>query len=1066
MITILLILFLIAGLQRILPKFSVERSVTTSMLFIGIILIGGISLIRLPQELFPPITYPQLTVATSYANAAPEEIETLITKTIEEAISTVKNIKEIRSTSKEGLSLVIADFHWGTDMNIAALNMREKIDLVKESLPRDAEEPIVLKYNPYDRPILILSVTGKQRPEELLQISRKIIKDKLEKIEGVASAGITGGKEREIMVDIDQAQLKGSHTDLLKVVDALKNSNLNYPAGTTKEKFYEYLIRTMGEFEKISDIGNVPISLYDIAEEDKKEKSEGKSKRERERSIIHKKRMFLLKDVADIKDTFKEPTSYSRYNGKANISIAIQKQADANTIQTAKKIRTELERLKETSLPNGVKIEIVYDQSIYIKDSITGVASAAWQGGLLAFIVLLVFLRKLGSASVVTLSIPISIFATFGLMYFQGFSINMMSLGGLALGVGMLVDNAIVAVENIYRYRELGTAKKESSVKGAIQVAGPIVASTLTTVAVFLPMAFLVGVAGQIFRDLAFTIAFSLTASMFVALSLIPMLTSQGRDKKPTIPKKSKKSFDFITPLIKIDEKIVKLFMRFKYTGLLVIFILFLISLGLLNTVEKELMPKVDTGQFNLKITLLTGTKLDVTNKTTKRIEDYLFIQDEIDSITTIVGSPRRSSTESGFDTLGSHQAQVVINLKAQRNVSTQEFVQRIKEGISDMNLTSAEIDYIMQESQISAGGGTSAPIIVKVNGLKIDKLNNLAKKVYLEMSSIKGLYGIKTTIARPSPETKIRVNKDKASLYSLNVRDIAQTALISIKGLVATKFKEEGNEYDITVRLDPKYKKDLTGLQGIEILSSQGFAVPLNEVAALSKGKGPSRIERFDQQKVIFVNANIFGESLSTVSEKVEKIIEEMEIEEGYSVDLVGETEEAKKSFANLLFILFLSITLVYMIMASQFESTWQPFIIMFTVPFSIIGVAPALLITGTSLNIITILGVIILGGIVVNNGIVLIEYINEMRAEGKSIVDSAIEASKTRLRPIIMTALTTVLGLTPMAIARGSGAELRAPLAITVMGGLILATTLTLWVIPVLYVIAAGWIEKFKKK
>lgn len=1058
MITIIIALFIIAGLQRVLPKFSVNRSVTTAMIFIGIGLFGIISATRLPEELYPSITYPQLTVATTYANAAPEEIETLITKIIEEAISTVKNIKQIRSVSKEGLSLVIADFNWGIDMNIAALNMREKIDLVKEMLPRDAEEPIVLKYNPYAMPILIISVTGEQPTEELLKISKKVIKDKLEKLEGVASANITGGREREIIVDVDMAELKAANIDLLTVVEALKNSNLNYPAGTTKEKFYEYLLRTMGEFEKVSEIPQTPISLYDVEEETKREKEESRpGYREQEKRIIHKKRVFLLRDIAKVEDTFEEPASYSRYNGKDNISIAVQKQADANIIRTVEKVKLELTRLKDI-LPKGVNVEIVYDESDYIKSSINGVTEAAWQGGLLAFLVLCMFLWNFYSAFIVTISIPISILATFGLMYFQGFTINMMSLGGLALGVGMLVDNAIVAVENIYRHQQLEVPKKEASIIGTEQVGGPIIASTLTTVAVFLPMVFLGGVIGQIFKDISFTITFSLTASMFAALSLIPLLAS--RKTFPT------QKFDITKLLTYINEKILGLFMRNKISGLLIVGITFFVSLGLLGTVNRELMPKVDTGKFTLKVDLPTGTKLEITNNICKKIEEVLLKQKEIYSVNTIVGSAKRTAAEASYETLGSHQGQITISLLKDRKITTAEFVQRIRELFQPIIPKYTKLEYIMQEGQFTTGGETTAPVVIKLHGTDINKLNELAANVAAKISNIKGLYGIETTIASPSPETKVEVDKDKASLYGINVRDIAQTALIAIKGLTATKFKEEGNEYDVTVRLDPKYKKNITGLEGIQIHSPHGFAVSLNELAKLKRGKGPSEIRRFDQQKVIFVSANLFKETLKSVSEKIDSIISGIQKLEGYTIELTGETEETKQSQRNLIFILVLAFTLVYMIMASQFESLWQPFVIMFTVPFSVIGVSLALFITRTSINAVSLLGIIILGGVVVNNAIVLIQYINDMRKEGKPLTESAIEASKIRLRPILMTTLTTVLGLTPMAVSRGEGSEMRSPLAITVMGGLIFATMLTLWVIPVLYVIVANLLEKFKKK
>lgn len=1066
MITVVILLLVITVLQRFLPRFSVYRPVTVTMIFLAIVLVGIIGLSNLPRELFPPITYPQLTVATSYANAAPEEIETLITKIIEEAISTVKNLKEINSVSKEGISLVTASFSWGTNMDLAALNMREKIDLVKEMLPRDAEDPVVLKFNPYALPVAVLSVTGELSSEELLKISQKIIKDKLEKLEGVASASITGGREREIQVEVDQAQLKSAHIDLLIVTEALKNANLNYPAGTTKEKFYEYLIRTMGEYQTVGEIPETPVGLYDVEEEERKEREEKRTYyKEQESRLAHKKRLILLKDVAVVKDTFKEPTSFSRFNGKDNISISIQKQADANTIKTVDLAKKELRNIRHL-LPRGVHVQVIYDQSAFIKGAIGTVSNAAWQGGILAFLVLFFFLRNIRASLIVALSIPFSILATFFMMFFQGLSLNMMSLGGLALGIGMLVDNAIVAVENIYRHQTMGKDRAAAAIIGTEQVAGPIIASTLTTVAVFLPMIFLAGLAGQIFRDLSYTITFSLTASMFIALTLIPLLTSRSSVTPVADGEKPirKVRFNFIPFLVRWNEKILSLFMKFKIMGLSIVTLAFLGSLLLFQTLDRELLPKVDTGQFTLKLGLPTGTKLETTEAVTKRIESHLLKQPEVESVADSGGSGRRTGVEAVLETMGSNQSQIIINLKKKRDITTQQFVQRLKEDIDNMGITRLKVDYLLQESIYATGVELSAPIIVRVHGTDLDKLINLAEKVKLAISKIQGIYGLKDTIPSRSPERKIVVNKDKASVYGINVRDVAQTALIAIKGLVATKFKEAGYEYDITVRLSPK-DRTTTSLKGIQINSTQGFSVPLDELAKLTRGLGPSEIKRYDQQRVVFITANIFGTGLKAVSDKVTDVIDIVEKPEGYEIRISGETEEAKKSFTNLIFILGLAFTLVYMIMASQFESIWQPFIIMFTVPFSIIGVSIALFVTHTSLNIAAILGIIILGGVVVNNAIVLIEYLNQARAEGKELVEAAIESSKIRLRPILMTALTTILGLTPMAISKGEGSEISSPLAITVMGGLILATILTLWIIPVLYVIAAKLLDKFKK-
>ena len=488
-----------------LPDISVRRPVTTTMVFLGVLLLGFISWTRLPQELFPPITYPQITVASTYECAAPEEMETVVRKIIVESVGTVNNIKRISSTSREGLSLVMAEFNWGTNMDFAALDVREKIDLIKERLPRESGEPIVMKFNPFDLPIMTLSITGEKSPLELREISHRIIKDEIEKIEGVAQAEISGGEEREILVEIDQARLQASGVSLINVVDFLKAANLNYPAGTIKEAFYEYLVRTMGEFKEVKEIAEIATGVDETRSDIRGLRPEALEEEEEPQ-----RRLIFLKDIARVKDTTKERTSISRYNGQENISLFIKKQSGANTLRVANRVRRAVEKLIQ-ELPKGMKIDIVYDSSFVVKEAITGVRDAALCGGVLAFFILLFFLRNVRSSLIVTVAIPISILATFSLMFFGKISLNMMSLGGLALGVGMLVDNAVVVMESIFRAKK--GDPKDAAIKGANEVTNAIIASTLTTICVFLPMVFVVGLTGQLFKELAFTVTFSLIAS-------------------------------------------------------------------------------------------------------------------------------------------------------------------------------------------------------------------------------------------------------------------------------------------------------------------------------------------------------------------------------------------------------------------------------------------------------------------------------------------------------------------------------------------------------------------------
>ncbi|MDA7857862.1 efflux RND transporter permease subunit [bacterium] len=1094
-----------------LANFSVKRPVTTIMIFLGVILLGIISWDRLPQELFPPMVYPQLTVVARYANAAPEEIENLITKVVEEAIGTVRNLKSVKSISKEGVSLVTAEFTWGTDMDFAALGLREKIDLIKDRLPRDSEEPIVMKFNPFALPTMIFSITGPQSPVELLRITRRVIKDRIEKVEGVASATTSGGQEREILVEVDQGRLYASNISILTVVDALKSANVNYPAGTTKQDFYEYLIRTMGEFESISEIEDTVVAV----DEGREPGTPYSDKRT--------SRLIFLKEIGDVKDAVKEKTSLSRYNGQENISLSIQKQAAANTIKTAKRIREELKLIK-ASLPKSVKVDIIYDQSIFIKNSIDGVKNAAIQGGILAFFVLLFFLRNVRNSVIVATTIPISMMAVISMMYFKGLTLNMMSLGGLALGVGMLVDNAIVVVENVARHRRAKKDIKEAAIDGTNEVSGAIASSTLTSVAVFLPMVFAAGIAGQIFKELCFTVTFALFASLGVAMTLIPRLAStpirqfkwfskrkgaihcarndgfnklnpynsgQGSPVVPTtgsnqVPPPSRLSSFFsrlssLQGLTRFYTKLLRIFLIRKTLSLGIVFLIFVGSIFLLMGIDKEFMPKIDEGEFIIKVNMPMGTKLEITDSVVGKIEELLWKIPEIKNATVNAGS----SSKTGIETLGSHQGRIIVNLHKKwpkrgmfRNEirpfaeklripgkkprPTQEVIQALKIQVERKNLGGAGVEYVLQDSVFKSMVQASAPIVVEVKGQNLGVLKNLSENIRNRIKRIRGIYGVKTSLTQPAPETKVEVNKDRASAFSLSVTDIARTALIAIKGVVATKFKEEGKEINIKVRLREEDRNDITKLRGLLVHSPMNVEVPLNEVAKITSGKGPSEIRRINQQRAILISANIFKRGLTEVTKEVTQVLSKCHRLTGYSIILAGESKEIRESFKSLQFILMLSILLVYMIMAAQFESLWQPFIIMLTLPLSVIGIALILFITGTPLSAVALLGVIMLGGIVVNNGIVLIDYINNLRKKGVEIREAIIRAGRIRLRPILMTTLTTVLGLLPMALGLGEGAELRAPLAITVMGGLLVSTCLTLLVIPTFYLISAKLMKK----
>jgi hydrophobic/amphiphilic exporter-1 (mainly G- bacteria), HAE1 family len=1048
-----------------LPNFSMRRPVTIIMFFSGIILFGLISWTRLQQELYPPITYPQLSVITFYKDAAPEEMEILVTKPVEEAVGTVSGVRRISSISKEETSLVVAEFNWGTNMDFAALGVREKIDLIKESLPRGSEDPIVMKFNPFELPLLVLNITADNiDPAELRQITSKIIKNEIEKADGVAAANITGGRIPEVLVNVDQDRLMSKGLALNKVVEAISKANLNYPAGTIEESFYEYLIRTIGEFQVVDEIANVVIGL-----DDRRKKSEftgfgpyDQSEAD-DKSMPHT-RLIFLREIATVKETLKERTSISRFNNQDNISLSVQKQADANTLHVANNVKGIIARLKSI-LPKGISINIVADQSIAINTNVRGVRDAALQGGLLAFLVLLFFLRNVKSAAIVALNIPVSMMVVFALMFLSGITINMISLGGLALGVGMLVDNGIVVIENIYRYRqEEKRPVKEASICGANEVSGAIAGSTLTTIAVFLPMIFVVGIAGQICKDLAFTVTFSLLGSLVAALTLIPILSAKV-DDIPTVGVDEEKGIAgaMLGVLQNFTQRVLVFFIDNKRLCLIAVLIVFIGSCLLLPFLDTELMPKVDQGQFTIKLDLPPGTRVDFTDTVVKRIESYLFEMPEVDSVTVNIGSTKEKKGTALLETMGSHQAQIIVNLKPKsspgktgpeyRFTSTAGVLQKIKDQIGAKELSGATVEYILQESVFQSAFQAGAPIVVEIKGQELNILRNITSDVEAALKTIPGIYSIRNTLVAPAPEVKVNVFKDKAATYNLSTSDIALTAQTAVKGYIATKFKQEGEEIDIKVQLQEKDRDNMAKVRQLQLNSPLGIDVPLSELAYLSIGRGPSEIKRQDQERMVAVSASIFQRSFKEVADTITAMLSNLKISSGYSAQLTGEREQIQESFRSLQMALILSILLVYMIMASQFESLWQPFVILFTIPLSIIGVIAILLITKTPLSVMVILGVIVLGGVVVNNGIVLIDYTNILRDKGMNAYDAVITASRRRLRPIIMTALTTILGLVPLAFALNEGAELQQPMAIAVIGGLAVSTFLSLIVIPTIY-------------
>lgn len=1058
-----------------IAEFSVTKKVTVVMGTLGMIMLGVLSFARLPQELFPPINFPQVTIVTNYANAAPEEIETLITKPIEESISSVAGVKRIESISREGRSTVSVLFNWGQDIDFAALAVREKIDQIKERLPKEAEDPTVLKFDPLSRPVMILSVSAEDiEPARLKVLTEKMLKDNLEKVEGVASAAVSGGLNREIIVEIDQPRLQANQLSLLGVVDQIEHANISYPAGSIKKGLYEYMIRTSGEFRSVNEI-NFSVAGVDTIKKMQREensfleKGDGSIRdtldglRTEVKREMLEKRLVLIRDIGTVVDGLAEKTSVSRYNHHENISIAIQKQGNANTITLVDEIRKMLNFLTPDLDSRGIKFEIVYDHSVFIRKSLEDLFSEAQSGCLLAFIILWIFLRAFLPAFVVTISIPMTVMMVFFMMGVAGVTINTMSLGGLALGVGMMVDTSIVVLENVFRRRQLGEEPEFAAIEGTAEVVVPVISSNLTTIAVFFPLiVFVPGIPGQLFKDLSWTVIFSQIFSTIVPITLVAMLTVYLKVSKAQYhPWAWTKSI-----LKRLDPSRSLLSQNLFLLSMIGIVALFFVAaMSLLPNIEREVLPKIDQGQFLIRVDMPMGTRLEVTDRVTKHIEKAIQDVPETQDVAVTIGSEKNKQGEVQVETMRSSQALILVKLKKERKVSSADVVEQIRGKLAAQDLEEATLNFVMQESEFAFAEGGSKPILIEVKGYDFQALENLVGRVKKELGDIPGVIAIQDDMGEPTPETKLDIDKRRASLYGISALDIALTAKAALEGVVATQYREKGREYDVRVRLSGADLENIENLNSLLIYSQVlNELIPMKEIATIQRGLGPSEIRRINQERTVIVSADIAKEmKTNDVLAEVQRMLARLKIPSDFQVALSGKAKEVKENFSKLTFAFALSILLVYMIMASQFESFIQPMIIMVTVPLSFIGVVTALIVSGTSLNVISLLGVVMLGGVAVNNGIILIEYINQLRGEGWDVAEAAFEAAKVRTRPILMSATTTIVGLLPLALGLGEGAELRAPMAVTVMGGMISSTFLTLVIVPSIYILVTRATDHF---
>lgn len=1023
---------------------AIRRRITTTMAFTGLCLIGAISASRLPVELLPDIELPRLTVITPFENAAPSEIEKLVTSRIEEAVTGVSGVTSVSSESIEGLSIVKITFQWGTDMDMALIEAKEKADLVKGELPEDTGQSIVVKYDPSDDPVMIYSVSlsSGESTSARRRVEKEIVPF-IERINGVSLVDILGGDKREIHVDIDNARLFAHNLSLSDVARRIDLSNYNYPAGNLVKGDMEYQVRTVGEFRNLDDIRSVTAGYN-------------------ENGIP-----VYLRDIASIEDTFKEKKSIVRFNGIESVALLVRKEPGKNTIETCNNVRTVMEEINTRS-KNDFNIRCVYDQSQFIQNSIDNVTLDAILGGIISFIILFLFMKRLGPPVIICATIPVSVLGTFILMDVFGISINTMSLGGLAIGIGMIVDAGTVVLESIYMQEPSGgtLSRMEAAVKGAVEVAVPVIVSVLSSVVVFMPIVFLSGLAGALFRDLALTVSFSLFISLIAAVTLIPMLSTIDV-KLPAsmkLPGKFRLSFDPVAMTDRFMERMVVLYEHAIHYSLANRKLVILSGLGSLAAgiilflpVKSEIMPRVDPGEFSIEIEMPGGTPLAKTEAYCAQIEKSISGISSVDYVFTRAGCDPDDTISERISGHGAEYGIIRVFLKNSWGVSTSDAIENVKKTIPQGE--NVQVVFKLKEDVVaSLFSGSGKNFNVEIAGNDITTLRESGKKLKSIVSGYDGARNVSTLFDRETPELRLDINRDSASSLGMSIEDVASSVAMAVKGEIASRLRENDEETDIRIRLAGSDRSDVESIERIPVMSGTGVAIPVSRIARIVPGSASVKIVRREQSRINIVSADIVSDIddfISTISSR----LSEARINESVTVKIADAGEEIAKAMKSMGFALVLAVVFIYMLLAAQFQSFINPLIVMLSIPVTMLGISLAMILTGVTLNINSGIGIIMLSGNVVSSAIMLFDCIEHNRSQGLGIEESLVLAGKERLKPIIMTVLTTIVALVPIAIGIGQGSEIQKPLAVTVIGGLTVSTVLTLLFIPAVYYAVCSW-------
>ena len=1024
-----------------LSEFSVKRPLTILMVFLVIFLFGVISLSKLGMDLLPKIEPPAISVLVPYPGGSATDVENDITKYLEDQLSTVNNLDKLRSVSKDNLSMVTCQFKWGTNLDVVSNDVRDKVDLAKPDIKEHApesREPMLFKFSSATAPIMAVTINATETWPQLYHIVDKQISDPLKRIRGVGSIMIYGGLRRQINVRFNWQKLEAYNLSPQMIIGALKQENLDMPSGDVKMGKRKYYIRVAGRFENIEDIKNIIVGGY-----------QGNP--------------IYLKDVAEVKDSFEEQMMKAWGNSKDAIVLIIQKQSGANTVEVCRAMKDFFQKVKK-DLPPDVNIAIPMDNSEFILNSIRNLTQTLLVSCFLVILVTLLFLRKTLASVIVSLSIPFSLIVVFIFLYMRGFTINVVSLMSLAVAVGMIVDNSIVVLENITRHIDSGQKPREAAVFAASEVGTAITASALTTIVVFSPLMFVTGLAGILFKQLGSIISIAIFASLFVALTLTPMLSSLwlkpfNHNKKNRAVSKfflwGEKIFNAIENRY---EKILTFSLANKQKILIPLVLVFLLSLMLTKFIGTDLMPDVDTGDVRVDFSLSESACLKETEKIAFKVDEfYKNFVPEKDKYYTFIGESKKGMGAALGMEEGSNIGQSGVKLvpKNKRRRSAQDIASLLRKKTKQIpGIEKISVVATTPIKQVFMGGGKQ--VEVEIIGYSLEKTNELAEKIRIIMEETEGAIDIRISRKKPRFEVWVKVDREKAARLGVTVASVASVLRSNYYGFEASKFRDSGDDFDIFVQLKEKERITLDNIGNITIPSATGSLVKLKNIARIEDAMGPVEIERKNRERIVKVGCDTYKRALGDVKRDVEEKLSKLDIPPGITIDFGGEVEEQKRAFGDLYMLLLVGIVLVYMVMVAQFESFKTPFVIFFSIPFAFIGVAWALFLTNTSLNLMSFMAMIMLMGVVVNSAIVLVDYTNILRARGLPLAEAVKQAGKHRLRPVLMSAFSAIFGMLPLAMFRGQGAEIWQPFGITAIGGLLVATFVTLILVPIVYTIS----------